>query len=126
LVIGDWLSGKPRDTIARDNKVSAGAVTYIINELRNTLSVPDADALRELGIMFKKLGITPPQYAIGFRLAGILKDLGVDDDEFGDFVSQIYNQCKDIDLKPEHIAYNVKQILDLSGSMQISDIRGKD
>jgi hypothetical protein len=124
LVIGDWLSGKPRDTIARDNKVSAGAVTYIINELRNTLSV--ADALRELGIMFKKLGITPPQNDIGFRLAGILKDLGVDDDEFGDFVSQIYNQCKDIDLKPEYIAYNVKQILDLSGSMQISDIRGKD
>jgi len=45
LVIRDWLSGKPRDTIAHDNVVSFGAVS-------------DGDALRELGIMFRKLGIT--------------------------------------------------------------------
>jgi hypothetical protein len=56
----DWLSGKPRDTIAQDNMVSAGAVTYNINEWRNALGVADFDALRELGIMFRKLGITAP------------------------------------------------------------------
>jgi len=37
--------------------VSTDAVTYIINEFRNHLAVSDADALRELGIMFSKLGI---------------------------------------------------------------------
>jgi hypothetical protein len=121
-VIRDWLSGKPRDTIAHDNMVSAGAVTYIINEFRNHLAVSDADALRELGIMFSKLGITAPQCATGFRLASILKDLGVDEDNFGNFVSQIYNQCKDIGLQPECIAYNTKQILDLSGSVSLSQI----
>jgi len=51
-VIRDWLSGKPRDTIAHDNMISTGAVTYIINEWRN---VYDSDAVRQLGINFRKL-----------------------------------------------------------------------
>jgi len=93
LVIRDWLSGKPRDTIAHDNVVSFGAVSNIVNEWRHALDVSDGDALRELGIMFRKLGITAPQCAIGFRLANILKDLGVDEENFGNFVSQVYNQC---------------------------------
>jgi hypothetical protein len=121
-VIRDWLDGKPRDTIARDNMVSTGAVSNMVTKWRDDLTVCDGDALRELGITFRKLGITAPQGAIGFRLASILKDLGVDEDNFGDFVSQIYNQCKDIGLKPEDIVYNAKQIVDLSGSIQISDI----
>jgi hypothetical protein len=41
--------------------------------------------------MLQKSGITAAQSAIGFRLASILKDLGVDEEKFGDFVSQIYN-----------------------------------
>lgn len=121
-MIRDWLNGKPRDTIAHDNVVSAGAVSNMVNNWRDALAVYDADALRELGIRFRKLAITAPQSAIGFRLASILKDLGVDEENFGDFVSQIYSQCKDIGLKPEYIAYNTKQIVDLSGSIPISEI----
>jgi DNA-binding transcriptional MerR regulator len=121
-VIRDWLSGKPRDTIAHDNGVSSGAVSNIVKEWRDALAVSDAGALRELGIMLRKLGITAPQCAIGFRLANILKDLGVDEENFGNFVSQIYNQCTHIGLKPEYIANNIKQILDLSGSVPISEI----
>jgi DNA-binding transcriptional MerR regulator len=113
-VIRDWLNGKPRDTIAHDNVVSAGAVSNMVNNWRDALAVYDADALRELGIMFRKLAITAPQSAIGFRLASILKDLGVDEENFGDFVSQIYSQCKDIGLKPEYIAYNTKQYTQIS------------
>lgn len=121
-VIRDWLNGKPRDTIARDNSLSAGAVTNIVNEWRNDLAVPVADALRELGIMLRKSRITASQCALGFRLASIMKDLGVDEDTFGEFISEIYNHCKNIGLKPEYIAYNTKQILDLSGSIQLSQL----
>jgi hypothetical protein len=121
-VIRDWLSGKPRDTIARDNVVSAGAVSNIVKEWTDDLAVSDADALRELGIMFRKLGITAPQCTIGFRLANILKDLGVDEESFGDFVSQVYNECTRIGLKPEYIANNINQILDLSDSIPLSEI----
>ena len=121
-VIRDWLSGKPRDTIARDNVVSAGAVSNIVREWRDALAVSDADALRELGIMFRKLRITAQECAIGFRLAKILKDLGVDEENFGDFVSQVYNECMRIGLKPEYIASNINQILVLSSSTPLSEI----
>ena len=121
-VIRDWLSGKPRDTIARDNVVSAGAVSNIVREWKDALAVSDADALRELGIMFRKLGITAQECAIGFRLAKILKDLGADEENFADFVSQVYNECTRIGLKPEYIVSNINQILVLSCSIPLSEI----
>jgi hypothetical protein len=121
-VIRDWLNGKPRDTIARDNSLSAGSVTNIINDWRNDLTHPVADALRELGIMLRKSRITASQCALGFRLASIMKDLGVDEDSFRAFISEIYNHCKTIGMQPEYIAYNTKQILDLSGSIPLSQL----
>ncbi|HET7147660.1 MAG TPA: hypothetical protein VFI73_04095 [Candidatus Nitrosopolaris sp.] len=121
-IIREWLNGKPRDTIARDNSSSTGSVSNIINDWRNDLTVPLADALRELGIMLRKSRITASQCALGFRLASIMKDLGVDEDTFGEFISEIYNHCKNIGLKPEYIAYSTKQILDLSGSIEFSQL----
>ena len=121
-VIRDWLNGKPRDTIARDNSLSAGSVTNIINDWRNDLTHPVADALRELGIMLRKSRITASQCALGFRLASIMTDLGVNEDAFRVFISEIYNHCKNIGLQPEFIAYNTKQILDLSGSIPLSQV----
>jgi hypothetical protein len=102
--------------------VSTGAVSDMVSKWRSDLSVNDADALMELGIMFQKLGISAPQSAIGFKLASILKDLGVDEEKFRDFVSHIYNQCKDFSLKPEYIASNTKQMLNLSWFVPISEI----
>ena len=102
--------------------MSPGSVTNIINDWRNDLTHPVADALRELGIMLRKSRITASQCALGFRLASIMKDLGVDEDSFRMFISEIYNQCMSIGLKPEFIAYNTKQILDLSGSIPLSQI----
>ncbi|MFZ0513952.1 MAG: hypothetical protein WAM14_20260 [Candidatus Nitrosopolaris sp.] len=99
--------------------MSASAVSNIINEWRNALTYPIADALREVGIMLRKSRITASQCALGFRLASIMKDLGVDEDTFGVFIFEIYNHCKNIGLQPEYIAYNTKQILDLSGSIPL-------
>lgn len=121
-VVEDWLNGKPRDTIANENSLGAGSVSAIISEWRNALTYPVADALRELGIMLRKSRITAFQCALGFRLASIMKEMGVGEDDFGLFISDVYNKCKNIGIQPEHIAYNVKQILDLAGSIPLSQI----
>jgi hypothetical protein len=102
--------------------LSAGAVSNLITEWRTALTVPIADALRELGIMLRKSRITASECALGFRLASIMKDLGVDEDKFRVFTAETYNQCKSVGLQPEYIAYNTKQILDLSGSIPLSQI----
>jgi DNA-binding transcriptional MerR regulator len=116
------LKGKSRDAIASDNSLSAGSVSGIISDWRTSLTYPVADALRELGIMLRKSRITPSECALGFRFASIVKEMGVDEDNFGLFISDVYNKCKNIDIKPEYIAYNMKQILDLAGSIPLSEI----
>jgi hypothetical protein len=118
----DWLNGKPRDTIACDNSLSAGSVSGIISEWTNALTYPVADALRELGIMLRKSRITASQCALGFKLASIMKEMGVGEDNFGLFISDVYNNCKNIGIQPEYISYNMKQILDLAGSIPLSQI----
>jgi hypothetical protein len=93
-VVQQWLQGKARDLIAADTGLSTGAVTNIINEWRRGLSYPLVDELRELAITFKKIGITATQCALGFRLATIILNIGVHEQEFGSFISQIYDNCK--------------------------------
>jgi hypothetical protein len=121
-VVRDWLKGKPRDTIAFDNSLGAGSVSSIISEWGNALTLPVAEDLRGLGIMLRKSGITASECASGFRLASIIKEMGVDEDNFGHFISEVYNKSKDIGLQPDYIANNIKQLLDLAGAIPLSEI----
>jgi hypothetical protein len=55
--------------IAANNGLSAGAVTNVVNDFRRGLGSAVVDDLRELGVTFRKVGITPAQCALGFRVA---------------------------------------------------------
>ena len=104
LVIQDWLSGKQRDKIAGDNGLSAGAVTNMVNEWRQALGFSAADGLRELAVTLKKIGITPAQCALGFRAAMTMNRLGVKEEDFESFMSDVYNRSKNLGLTPESLA----------------------
>jgi hypothetical protein len=121
-VIQQWLQGKARDLIAVDTGLSSGAVTNIINEWRHGLGYPLADELRELATTFKKIGITASQCAVGFRLATIMVKLGVDEEEFESFISDIYDKCKRLDLQPDKIAYYIGELLTFSKDIPLSQI----
>jgi hypothetical protein len=121
-VIQQWLQGSARDLIAVDIGLSAGAVTNIINQWRRGLSYPLADDLRELAVTFKKIGITATQCALGFRLATIMIKLGVNEQEFEYFISQIYNDSKNLDLQPDKIAYYLDELLKFSKDVPLSQI----
>jgi hypothetical protein len=115
LVIHQWLEGKLRDMIAADNGLGAGAVTNIVNEWRAALGIPIADQLRELSVILKKIGITPAQCAVGFRVAMIMAKVGVKEDNIESFMSDVYNRCKDLGLSsPENIADYLKDLVEFS------------
>ncbi|MGB6674844.1 MAG: hypothetical protein WBE34_20645 [Candidatus Nitrosopolaris sp.] len=59
---------------------------------------------------------------MGFRLVRVIQDLGIDEDNFRTFISEIYQHCSEIGLRPQKIAENVKQLLKLSESIPLSDI----
>jgi hypothetical protein len=116
LVIQQWLRGIQRDVIALDNGLGAGTVTNTIKEWRRGLGVPTADEFRELATSFRKLGITPAGCALGFRVAMIMKKLGVKEDEFESFILDGYNRCVDLGVSPENIASHLRDLMEFSRS----------
>jgi DNA repair exonuclease SbcCD ATPase subunit len=123
MVIQGWLAGEQRDKIAVDNGLSAGAVTNIVNEWRQALGFHLADALRDLAVALKRVGITPAQCALGFRAAMMLNRLGVKEDNFESFMSDVYNRCCNIfGLVPERIAFYITNLLEFSQTVPLSQI----
>jgi hypothetical protein len=122
LVIQDWLSGKQRDKIAADSGLSAGAVTNIVNEWRQALGLSAADELRELAVTLKKIGISAAQCAAGSRVAMIMNRLGVKEDNFESFMSDVYSRSKNLGLTPESIAYYLTNLIEFSKTVPLSEI----
>ena len=51
-----------------------------------------------------------------------MTSLGVDEQEFESFISQIYGNCKKLDLRPDKIVYYIEQLLIFSKDMPLSEI----
>ncbi|HET7283110.1 MAG TPA: hypothetical protein VFI70_00345 [Nitrososphaeraceae archaeon] len=114
LVIQQWLEGKPRNYIAANNGLSDGAVTNIVNEWKHNLGFSLADDLRELAVTMKRVGVTASQCALGFRVAMIMLNMGIKEDDFESYILDIYNHCKNVGLPPENIASHLKDLVELS------------
>jgi hypothetical protein len=126
LVIEQWQLGANRDTIAYDNGLSAGTVTNIVNEWKAALGFARADEIRELGIMLRRVGITPAQCALGFRTGMIMNKLGVKEDDFQAFILDVYNRCKGDGLLPENVAEYLRDMVEFSkaNAVPLSQISG--
>jgi predicted nucleic acid-binding Zn-ribbon protein len=126
LVMEQWILGANRDTIAADNGLSAGTVTNIVNERRAALGFARVDEVRELGIMLRRVGITPAQCALGFRTGMIMNKLGVKEDDFQSFIFDVYNRCKDEGLSPQNVAESLKDMVEFSkaNAVPLSQISG--
>jgi uncharacterized coiled-coil DUF342 family protein len=122
LVIQQWLKGEQRDKIAVDNGLSAGAVTNIVNNWRQALGFAAADELRDLAVTINKIGITPAQCAVGFRVAMMMNRLGIKEESYESFMSDVYNRCKNLGLTPENIASYLIDLLEFSKTVPYSKI----
>lgn len=67
-VIRLWVEGNSRNEIALITGVSEGTVSNIIAEWRQKRGDGDADAIRELGINMKRLGIDAVKCAEGLSI----------------------------------------------------------
>jgi hypothetical protein len=115
LVIKQWLEGVQRDMIAANNGMSAGAVTNIVNGFREGLGSGVVDDLRQLGVTFRKVGITPAQCALGFRVIMLMAKAGLKEVEaLESFILNVYNRCIDIGLSPDNIALHIKDLIEFS------------
>jgi hypothetical protein len=113
-VIYEWLRGSSRDKIAELYNISTGAVTNIINEWRNNIGGYKAEDLRELSISLKKANITPIQCSIGFRVVRIMQRLGITEEQFESFMSDIYDRCQKLQLGPDQIEKYLMETINIS------------
>jgi hypothetical protein len=127
-VIQGYLNGKSRDQIAKETGASTGKVSNTIKEWKMGISIPGIDELRAFAITVKKSGISMAQCAEGYRMAHIMKNLGVVDDEGDDeggdvmgkgkniglptFIDKIYFNCKKLGIPPTIIPLWIKDLLD--------------
>lgn len=113
-VISQWLRGLKRDIIADENNISEGAVSNIINEWSIALGRPEADALRELAKSLNNAGLTPAQYAIGFRTMNMLNEQNIDAEAATQFIGDTYKKCKEYEITPSKFAISIKEIIKTS------------
>jgi hypothetical protein len=113
-VVYEWLRGRSRDNIAGLYNISTGGVTNIINEWRNNIGAYKAEDLRELSISLKKANITPIQCSIGFRVAKIMQKLGITEEQFQSFMSDVYDRCQKLELGPDQIEKYLIETINIS------------
>ena len=113
-VIYEWLRGNSRDKIAGIYNRSTGGVTNIINEWRNNIGAYIAEDLRELSISLKKANITPVQCSIGFRVARIMQRLGITEEQFESFMSDVYDRCQKLELGSDQIEKYLTETINIS------------
>ena len=113
-VIYEWLRGSSRDKIAAIYNISTGGVTNIVNEWRNNIGAYLAEDLRELSVSLKKANITPVQCSTGFRVAKIMERLGITEDKFESFMSDVYDRCQKLELGPGQIEKYLMETINIS------------
>lgn len=118
-VISLYLQGESRNQIASKTGISQGSVSNIVAAWKKGLEEADAMTLRDLGTMMKRAGLNPLQCASGFRMVRVLSELGVNEDVFYDYISNIHNRCAELGLDPQNVAEGIKQLLVLCESVPI-------
>ena len=89
-------------------------MTNIINEWRNNIGAYIAEDLRELSLSLKKASLTPIQCSIGFRVTKIMQRLGITEDQFDFFMSDIYDRCQKLELGPDQIEKYLLETINIS------------
>ena len=113
-VVYEWLRGRSRDKIAAIYNISTGAVTNIVNEWRNNIGAYIAEDLRDLSISLKKANITPVQCSTGFRVAKIMQRLGITEEQFESFMSDVYDRCQKLELGPDQIEKYLMETINIT------------
>lgn len=121
-VIRLWLLGHSRDDIARLTNISAGAVTNIVDNWKNEIGKPEANALRELAKSIRASDLSPAQYAVGSRISNIISELGLDADNVVQFLSDTYKKCKSHGISPEKIASHIVDLANFADNVGLPEI----
>ena len=67
----------------------------------------------------KKANITPVQCSTGFRVAKIMQRLGITEDQFESFMSDVYDRCQKLQLGPDQIEKYLTETINLKKHIKV-------
>jgi hypothetical protein len=73
-----WLLGTSRNSIAIECRISAGAVSSIVDEWSHAVGLDLGNVLRGLAVTLRKQEISPAQCAYGLRMVNLIDKMGLD------------------------------------------------
>ena len=121
-IITRWLKGEQRDKIAAAMGLGAGTISAIISGWKAEIGTLNADALRQFSTELRRLGITASQCVLGCRMHGVLRKIGVDDENLESFVSQVYQRSQSKGITPQAIVECSQEILSMADKTPITRI----
>ncbi|MGH9951649.1 MAG: hypothetical protein ACRD5J_08500 [Nitrososphaeraceae archaeon] len=110
-VVQKWLEPQSRNNVALACGISQGAASGIIDDWKRDIGVSRAEQIRDWAETFERHRISVTQCAQGYRIARLMSDLGVDEDEFEVFVRETYKRCVAVGLQPGQIAYYLADLI---------------
>jgi hypothetical protein len=87
-VLHEHLAGIKREEIAKNNGISTGAVSMIVDEFRK--DIPDIDKLREMTVQIKATGYDVNDYFRAIRHINHVKRLGLTEEKSENIIEEIH------------------------------------
>jgi hypothetical protein len=87
-VLHEHLAGIKREQIAKNNGISTGAESMIIDEFRK--DIPDLDKLREIAVQMKATGYGVNDYFRAIRHINHVKGLGLTEEKSEEIIETMY------------------------------------
>ena len=84
-------------------ELGAGTLSAIVSEWKAEIGIPTADSLRHFSTELRRLGVTASQCALGCRILGVLRRMGIDEENLESFAIHLYQSCQRKDIMPEAI-----------------------
>jgi hypothetical protein len=118
-VLREWLDGRPREQIAKDNQIGTGTVSEIIKAIKEKDSEAQLDLLRETAVMLRREGLSIDDFAESIRLKRFLDEMGLKEEKIEDFARQLDIYCFKRGLTPDEFMDLVANIFSLSDKLGI-------
>jgi hypothetical protein len=90
--------------------------------MEHKFGIYDAEAIRELAVNLKRVGIDTAQCAKGARIFMIMKKLGINENQFESFIHEVDECCQRYGLISENIASNLLALIKLSKDIPLAKI----
>ncbi len=117
-VLGEWLRGLTRKSIAQRNKISEGTVSNIIQKARD--DDPDIFLMRELAVMLKKNYLDLNNFASTVRLKKVLERIALAEEKLETLLEEINIHCFREGTNERDFISKIDEVFDISAELNTS------